>query len=613
MLRLGPTRIFLGEEDLRYHLGRVYLRQTESASGYNTDQASSDEDEDEYEDEDDETSIDSLGFSPYALSQFKVSNSSFASERDSWPSQDRWPKNWRTNAVGLPSTLAESTTLETSLVSASSVCADFRVPGLVGVTDANGTLTRRASARSRYVCYTGLLQHSPQTNTPTLTSLKSGVPLSSADEKTRSCKLLNTNTTGNPCLSFRQELESSTDLSVSLPLTTLTLDLEHTASHQHKAALSPKSSTQLSQQTKFFHPSLSIKTYPSAYPVPLNPLVKILNRLLQEGLIVKAAMMNGATESNNSGPWRRGAVRTRNPMWQHLNRLHGTGATDGPERTSAALASDSQDLPEPVASAESPRSPAAERPRNESDSEAEKMDKVRRVMSISSLAPADNHVEIRSRHGARSSDADVELLPRGSATMREPDLVASTMGPAHLTHDRVLQQNGAVLAGPLDTSRVILTHPVSSTAGIHPNSRATSREQPLVTYGPVGTMTETSPAAGLHYSSAIAREQPTATYGRLEAIRRAAPAVRVQPFTPVNPPSRTRQEGSATPHGSHPEPNSDDAIFKAEADAIEKRLNRMISGELQAAKRINIYDYGLGALRRKPLGEWYREAVNKDM
>lgn len=34
-----------------------------------------------------------------------------------------------------------------------------------------------------------------------------------------------------------------------------------------------------------------------------------------------------------------------------------------------------------------------------------------------------------------------------------------------------------------------------------------------------------------------------------------SPVVHVQPFTPVNPPSRTRQESSATPHGGHSEPN----------------------------------------------------------
>ncbi|KAH8424086.1 uncharacterized protein LDX57_001843 [Aspergillus melleus] len=119
MLRLGPTRIFLGEEDLRYHLGRVYLRQTESAAGFNTDQTDSDYedgDEDEYEDEDDKTSVGSQDFSPYALSHFKASSSDSTSEPDGWP-QGRWPRNWRTNAVCLSSTFADSTTLGTSLSS----------------------------------------------------------------------------------------------------------------------------------------------------------------------------------------------------------------------------------------------------------------------------------------------------------------------------------------------------------------------------------------------------------------------------------------------------------------------------------------------------------------
>lgn len=38
----------------------------------------------------------------------------------------------------------------------------------------------------------------------------------------------------------------------------------------------------------------------------------------------------------------------------------------------------------------------------------------------------------------------------------------------------------------------------------------------------------------------------------------------------------------------------------------------MIADELREPDIINIYDYGLGALRRKPLGEWYREPVNRD-
>ncbi|KAK1140117.1 hypothetical protein N8T08_010873 [Aspergillus melleus] len=315
MLRLGPTRIFLGEEDLRYHLGRVYLRQTESAAGFNTDQTDSDEDgdEDEYEDEDDKTSVGSQDFSPYALSHFKASSS----------------------------------------------------------------------------------------------------------DSTR---------------------------------------------------VSSKTTTQLSEQSKIFHPSPT-KTHPSAYSVTFNPLVKILTRLLQERLIVKTTT------------------------------------------TSAALASGTQDLSEPVVAAESPRSPVVERLRNEGNSEAEERDRVRSVMSISSLAPADNHVEIRPRHEAR---AEANSFPSGLATMRERDPVASTTGPAHLSHDRESQQNGAASARPLEDPTAMLAHP-------------------------------------------------------------------------------------------------SDAKFRTEAQSIERRLKRMISEEKGAAERTNIYDYGLGALRRKPLGEWYREAVNKDV
>lgn len=237
MLRLSPTRIFLGEEDLRYHLGRIYLRGTTYSEGYGTDKTGSDEDEneDEGEDEDDETSIGSPSFSPYAVSHFKLSDADGTSESDIWSSQEQWQTHQRRNDV-CQLTLAKTVTLDTSL--GSHVDQEPSGDASASVLDSKGPITQRASIQPRHTCYTGSRLHSPDTNTLTPTILQSEsrflaeISLNTTGEKTRrGFKPPKTHLTVHLSLNL-QELGSSTNLSLSLPLKTFNLLLEHATSQQ---------------------------------------------------------------------------------------------------------------------------------------------------------------------------------------------------------------------------------------------------------------------------------------------------------------------------------------------------------------------------------------------
>lgn len=199
MLRLAPTRISIGEDDLRHHLARVYLRRTESAAGYSADRSDEDEDgdEDEDEDEDDGTSVGSQAFSTYALSHSKASGSDF-SEPGSWSSQNQWQTNWRTHAP----------------------CPSRQV-------------------QSRHFSQTGSRPHSPDIDTPTLTTVKpeprvfAERSLNATSERTKKgFKLPKPQIPQHLPLAFLQQLERSANLSLTVPFATLNLILKHAASQR---------------------------------------------------------------------------------------------------------------------------------------------------------------------------------------------------------------------------------------------------------------------------------------------------------------------------------------------------------------------------------------------
>ncbi|PLB53114.1 hypothetical protein P170DRAFT_123518 [Aspergillus steynii IBT 23096] len=457
MLRLSPTRIFLGEEDLHYHLKRVYLRQTLYSTGYNTDQTGSDEDEDEYEDddededdEDDETSIGSQSFSPYALSHYKTSYSDGSSESDSWPLQERWQSNWRTNAAGL-STFAKTVTRGTSL--ASRIDLEPSGHALVNVPDVKGPIIQRAGNQPRTACYTGSRRHSPDTDTLTSTSLQSDpqvlgeISLNTTGERPRrGFKLPKPHPTVHLSLPFLQKLGGSTYFILYLPSTTLSLILpppqqqwgiRNSPVHIKRNTNLLVTATKPSQQRKILHTDLSTVPYPSARSVILNPLVRILAQGLHKIQIVETIGMDRAMP-RNAAAWRRGA-RTRNPSWQSFVNeplFHRRAADHDPQSSSAVPARDSPHRYEPTATREDPGRPVvevrtdadnqltsqyADNPKQvRNDGASEERARVHNVVSISSLTPATHSADTQPLQGASVFDEDANCIRGFPRTLNVP-------------------------------------------------------------------------------------------------------------------------------------------------------------------------------------------------